>query len=171
MLDLSTPQTLKPIQNPRRSEMTAWFLSLCLILILIFSTEGGFFKVGGIILCTFFLISAVIISLGNWQNRKTVLRLSRDQIWYFNGIKESSLSWEEIQRVEVYSGRFNDKISLVSDSGIIRFDIVNLEHFDQDKTPNYGFKEGVKILNSILDQTDFNEKKQNRLGYYYYQKG
>lgn len=170
MLDLSTPQTYKPIQNSRRPELLAWFFSFCIIFILIFSPQTGLFRIGGVILATFFLLSAVTISLGNWQNRNSVLKLSKDKIWYFNGVKELSFTWDEIQRVEVFRGRFNDKINLVSESGSISFDIIGLEQFNQDKTPYYGFREGAEILNFILKQTNLNEQKQDGSGYYYYQK-
>ncbi|MEJ2486214.1 MAG: hypothetical protein P8Y72_04360 [Anaerolineales bacterium] len=167
MLDLSTPRTYKPIKNSRRPEFLAWLLSFCLVLFLFISPVGGFFRLGGIVLGSFFLVSAVVISLGNWQNRKLFLRLSKDNIRFFNGIKESSVGWDEIQRVEVFRGRFNDKINLVSESGRISFDIVGLEQLNRDKIPHYGFQEGEEILNLILDQTNLNEQKQNEAGYYY----
>jgi len=170
MLDLSTPQTYKPIKNSRRSEIIAWLFSFLLIILLLISSERGFFRIGGIILGSFFLISAVIISLGNWQNRKILLKLSEDQIWFFNGVKETRIKWYEIQRVEVYKGRFNDKINLISETERINFDIVGLEQLKQDKNPHYGFQEGVEILNIILDRTNLKVQKHEETGYYYYQK-
>jgi hypothetical protein len=171
MLDLSTPQSFKPLKNNRRSELIAWLFAILLVVVKIMFPAYGFFRIGGSILALFFLFSAVIMSIGNWVSRNSELRISEKGIWYFNGARKSSFHWKDIIRVEVYSGRFNDRINVVSTSGNIYFDIIGDGVINERKFSPTGYADGEEILETILNKTNLiGGQKQKAQGYYYYSK-
>jgi len=171
MMDLSTPQTLKPLENPRRSEMMVWGFAFLLILMLIFLPSSGVVRIGGIIFAVFFLISGLFMSIGNWMSRVAELRLREEGIGYSNGIQDIYFGWEEIARVEVYAGRFNDKISLVATEKRMSFDLSNDKVGNDKPAAQIGFQDGALILETILKKSGLIQKeKQASQGYYYYSK-
>ena len=171
MMDLSTPQTLKPLKNPRRSELMAWIFTILLIFILLYFPASGLVRIGGIAFAIFFLISGLFMSIGNWMSRVAELELRDEGIQYSNGIQDIFFGWEEIERVEVYAGRFNDKISLVSNEKRMNFD-VSIETVVNDKpVTQIGFQDGALILETILIKSGLiQNEKQLAQGYYYYSK-
>ena len=169
MMDLSTPQIFKPPQNPRKPEILAWVLASISSMVKILFPTSGFFNLAGTIFVLSFLISAVIISIGNWTNRSSELTISEDKIRFFNGLKETSFYWEDITRVEVYKGQFNDKISVVSTLGRLNFDIHRIAIEAGKTSPSHGFEDGELILKTILEKTNLNgRQRQETQGYYYY---
>ena len=169
MLDLSTPRTLKPLKNPRRSEYLAWIFAILLVLILYYFPASGFIRIGGIIFTAIFLISGVFMSIGNWLSRVAEMRLDEEGIGYSNGLQEIYFRWEEIERVEVYAGRFNDKISLVSSEKRISFDISIEKVVNGKPIAQIGFQDGASILETILFKSGLDQKeKQSAQGYSYY---
>lgn len=170
MKDLSTDLSYKPIINSRRSELMAWIFSISLIVIQFAQPVTGFFKVGGILLAIFFLLSAIIISLGNWTNRKTVLRIREVGIDLDNGIKMITFKWQDIIRIEVFTGRFNDKISLITESGRMNFDIAVSDDNKSATSQRFGFQEGDEILKILLDRSKVSQQKVDAEGYVYYSK-
>ena len=171
MMDLSTPQTLKPLKNPRKSEIMAWIFAILLILMLIYLPSSGVIRIGGIIFAVFFLISGLFMSIGNWMGRAAELRLSEDGIGYANGIQDMHFGWGEIERVEVYAGRFNDKISLVSSENRMSFDLSIEKVVNGKPATQIGFQDGELILETILIKSGLIQKeKQLAQGYYYYSK-
>ncbi len=171
MADLSTPQTYKPVVNSRRPEFTAWLLAIILVIVNLTFPASGLFRSGGLILTIFFLFSSVILSIGNWMSQKTKLRLDEDGIWFDNGVRETSFAWKNIVRLEVYPGRFNDKIIVVSETGKINFDIVEEQNVNGKKFTASGFMDGEEILDIILGRTELIDGiKHQAQGYYYYSK-
>jgi len=171
MMDLSTPRTLKPLENPRKSEYMAWIFVILLVLILIYFPASGSIRIGGILFTAFFLISGVFMSIGNWMSRVAELRLHEEGIRYSNGIQELEFRWEEIVRVEVYAGRFNDKISLISSERRMSFDLSIEKVLNGKPITQIGFQDGALILETILVKSGLDQKeKQFAQGYYYYSK-
>ena len=171
MMDLSTPQTLKPLKNPRRSEFMAWIFSILLICMLVFFPSSGLVRIGGIIFVVSLLISGIFMSIGNWMSRVSELGLSEDGIHYSNGLQDIFFDWEEIERVEVYAGRFNDKISLLSNEKRMNFDVSIENLVDGKPVTQIGFQDGALILESILIKSGlFHNEKQLAQGYYYFSK-
>ena len=121
-MDLSTPKIFKPLKNPRRSEFMAWIFTILLVITLYFLPASGLLRVGGLIFVIFFFLSGVFMSIANWMSRVSELRLSEEGIEFWNGLQEIRMMWAGVARLEVYAGRFNDKISIISAERRISFD-------------------------------------------------
>jgi hypothetical protein len=169
MSNLSTPSAYKPVMNSRRSEVLAWIFSICIVLVLFVLPSSGFFRIAGFVLATFFTFSAIVMSLGNWVSRKTELRMYDEFLWLDNGIRVTTIRWEDIDCLEVFPGRFNDKIIVNSDSSNrLSFDVIKANVESGEAINIAGFKERDIILEMIIKSSGLNEKrKDGQQGYYY----
>ncbi|MEN8241285.1 MAG: hypothetical protein ABFS17_05150 [Chloroflexota bacterium] len=169
MENLSTKHEYKPLLVPRRSEFTAWGLTLILTLVLILSSLEGRGKVGGVLLLVFLVLSSATMSIGNWIDRKTYLRIGEQAVSYFNGAREVSLPWKDISRVEIFPGKFGDKIIVSSAEKSFRFQALGKISMSEKVTGQVGFEQGTQILETILEKTglDMADRKPAE-GYEYY---
>jgi hypothetical protein len=169
MGNLSTVQEFKPLLTPRRSELTAWGLTVLMSLVVIFAPLKGLGKSGGMIFLVFLGFSAVMMSVGNWVERNTYLRIEDDRVTYYNGAKEVSLGWEEITRVEVLSSRFGDRIIVSSESAGFRYQSLGNINMNGKISGRVGFEHGEQILEMILEQSGLAraERRQTDRSYYY----
>ncbi|MEJ2758736.1 MAG: hypothetical protein P8046_09680 [Anaerolineales bacterium] len=169
MLDLSTEQTFKPLLNSRRPEILSWLFFVVVVGVMIYFPSSGIGRVGGYLLAAFFLLSAGAMSLANWQNRKTTLSLSKKGIRFENGIQKVWMPWETINRIEVYSGRVNDKIRVKSSDQYFAFDMYNEVVLNGQRRGEVGFEQGELILKTILQQANIDvTQKRHADGYDYY---
>jgi hypothetical protein len=110
MLNLSTSQVYQPVQNSRRSEIQAWILTFVLIVTIIFvPIESGMVKVGSFLMLGFFGLSAMVIFLGNWIDRRTFLGMDENGIDFRNGLRNVQFMWEEVEKVQVHPSNAGDK--------------------------------------------------------------
>jgi hypothetical protein len=169
MGNLSTSHEFKPLLTPRRSEFTAWALTLFMLLIVIFAPLEGLGKSGGIIFLVFLGFSAVMMSVGNWVERNTYLRIEEDRVTYFNGAREVSLGWQEINKVEVHPSRFGDRIIVSSESAGFRYQSLGSISMNDKISGRVGFEQGEQILEMILEQSGLSivESQQSDRPYYY----
>jgi len=153
MENLSTNHEYKPLLVPRRSEFNAWGLTLILLIVLIFSSLEGRGKVGGVILLVFLVLSSTTMSIGNWIDRKTYLRIGEQSVIYFNGAREVSLPWKDISRVEIIPGKFGDKIIVSSTEKRFRFQALGKIKMSEKVSGQVGFEQGTQILETILEKS------------------
>ncbi len=76
----------RPELLSRRGEYVAWGIALVAIAawVILHLTDNPVF--GGLTFLTVLLaLSGIAISLGNWMDRRTILRLEPDGVWYDNG--------------------------------------------------------------------------------------
>jgi hypothetical protein len=157
MENLSTKQEYKPLTAPRRSELTAWILALSLAVALYFVRFQGMGRAGGFILLAFLALSAITMSIGNWVDRKTYLRIDQQTIDFFNGAREVSIKWTEISAVQILPGRIGDKIIVSSETARIRFQSLGKIKMSDKISGEVGFELGDQILETILERSGLAE--------------
>lgn len=171
MVDLSTEQTYKPLLNSRRAELFNWLFFIVVLSVLIFVPTTGFARIGGNFLAAFFLFSSLVLSMANWQNRKTAMTLSSSGVRFENGLQTIWMLWEEVNRIEVFTGRVNDKIRVKSADKDFAFDMYNEVVLNGKSRGAVGFEQGELILETILRQAHIDTaQKQHAEGYDYYTK-
>lgn len=169
MGNLSTVQVFKPLLTSRRSEVSAWALTVVMFLVVLFAPLEGRGKLGGIVFLVFLGLSGLTMSIGNWVERNTYLRIAEDGITYFNGAREISLGWKKITRVEVVPSRFGDRIRVNSDSARFRFQSLGNISMNEKISGRVGFEQGEQILETILEQSGLaGAERQQTNGTYYY---
>ena len=170
MIDLSTPQEFRPVISSRRGEITAWLLSLIMFVVVLFGRSGiPSIQIGAWILFLFLFLSALMISLGNWMERQTEMQLSEQGVNFKNGLRDVQMSWKEIQRIEVQSGRINDTITVYSDNARFSFKTKGDVIYKGQVRDSMGFEQGDLIFDTILQRSGLADlEKQQGAGFYYY---
>ncbi len=166
----------KPELVSRRSELIAWGSAIVVnsawLLLLIFNQSLSFWLP---ILGVPLLLIAIGMSLGNWMDRKTKLRLDGEGVYFSNGLRHVTLNWGEIKEVRVLPAQWGEKVQVFGERSYFGFHTLG-EVFAYGKPlGRTGFVEGDFILQVILDKADLSAVNQINVegrqeGYYYSRK-
>jgi hypothetical protein len=149
------PIEYRPELLPNRGEFTAWILtSLSGIAWIIMVSTPMQEYIGIPLLFFFFLISAFMISLGNWMDRNTRIKISDQNLFYQDGLRKIEFLWNEIQRVEVYPSKWGKKVRIFGNERRISFRTLGNIELKGEVKGKMGFTDGEKILNTILDKSN-----------------
>jgi hypothetical protein len=163
----------KPELVSRRSEFIAWGSAILVngawLLLFIFNQSLSFWlPILGIPL----LLIAIGISLGNWMDRKTILRLDVDGVYFSNGLRHVSLTWDEIKEVRVLPAQWGEKVQVFGEEAYFGFHTLGEVTANGRVLGRTGFVKGDQILEHVLEKSGLSESKQIELGdqqegYYY----
>jgi hypothetical protein len=163
MAGIVKEQEYRPERISRRGEAFAWGAALLVVAAgLVLYASGN--PIGWLIpfLGAFLAAAGAGISLGNWMDRKTRLRLEPGGISYTNGLRRVRFRWEQIDQVRVLPAPWGKKVQVFGErapgQGLPRegayFAFTTLGEVKmQGRTlGRVGFVEGGFILMTILEQ-------------------
>jgi hypothetical protein len=163
----STTHEFRPELMSRRGEWTAWALALAAGIGMWFLNRSGYIPAWAWIFWVFLLFSGVSISLGNWLDRNTVIRLDVDGIRFENGLRRVRLSWFEVQKVAVLPARWGKSVQVIGNESHFGFKTLGEVQFQGEVRGRTGFPEGQSILDTILDETGLELVEESNSAYYY----
>jgi hypothetical protein len=173
MNDLLT-QEFRPEPIPRRGELIAWACTLLLAGAWYWLARSGQGVHPTIPLLTVpMLLVAFSISLGNWMDRVTLLRLNGKSIDFRNGLRNVRLSWDEIQQVRVSPAPWGKRIEVVGEQAHFRFYTLGEIRLGSQVKGRTGFAAGEQILTLILERgrlhrhSGSDSGQQERVSYYF----
>ena len=164
---MSDAREFRPELMPRRGEFNAWALAIGLGFALYFAIStwpdlpGFLWIFEGVM-----IFSALAISLGNWMDRRTVLRIEADGIAFENGLRSVRLGWLEVQNVAVVQIRSGKRIQVQSDQSHFTFKTLTVMNL-LGQAMRSGFADGENILGRILQATNLKLTKESEGVYYY----
>jgi len=147
---MSESKTYTPELLPRRGEFSAWALTIV--------TAYGFYVLSQPIPIPFlawgfiavFAFSAFSISLGNWMDRHTFIRIEPDEIIFENGLRKTHLAWNAILEVRTTPGRWGTSVHVVGEHAHFSFFTLGEMEFRGRIRARTGFSEGKLILDQII---------------------
>jgi hypothetical protein len=162
----SSRSEYRPELIPRRGEFIAWVMTLIalsgwLILGVLGVQVHLSLKVFGI----FFTFAALAISLGNWTDRRTRLRLEPEGVFFENGLRKVYLPWGEIRLVEVIPTSWGKKVRVVGDTNHFEFRTLGEVVLKGQIKGRLGFEQGDQILSQILEQAHLKVASRPEEGY------
>ena len=169
----SERRVFHPELASRRGELIAWGSAVLVngtwIGLLLFGQPLSFWLL--ILGIPLFLV-AVGISLANWMDRKAVITLDTEGIFFSNGLRRVQLKWFEIQEVRVLPAQWGRKVQVFGEQSYFGFHTLGEVKANGRVLGRTGFVDGERILEQILDRGDLRESKQIELGnqqegYYY----
>jgi uncharacterized membrane protein len=153
---------------PRRGEYIAWALAGVALAAWIILTLGGYPVFWALPIVTILLILIALgISLGNWMDRHTWIRIDADGIEYKNGIRHAKIPWGEIRQVQVYKHQWGDKIQVIGMQSHFAFRTLGELEVGGEVKGVMGFADGEQILSKILREADLKEVEHDGSSYYY----
>lgn len=173
MHDNEQIQEYRPELTPRRGEAIAWGTSSLvwgawIILILTGQPVSFWLLLLGVPLG----LIAISISLGNWLDRHTIIKLDDDSIYYSNGLRLVLLQWEEIREVRVLPAQWGEKVQVFGTRSYFAFHTLGEVSANGKILGRTGFEEGDIIVQKILEDAKLSSKRQIDFGglqdgYYY----
>jgi hypothetical protein len=164
---LPEERTYRPELLPRQGEINAWLFALLASLALGLLHQQGVVPVFSWIFVIFLLVSALSISLGNWMDRRTILRIAADCVSFENGLRRVSLTWPQINEVRIRPARWGEQIQVIGEQSHFSFNTLGELQFKGENRAKVGFVQGQEILKEILNASGLTRKKQNDQYAYY----
>jgi hypothetical protein len=115
----------------------------------------------------FFLFAAASIGLGNWVDRRTMLRLEQDGVVFKNGLRNVHLAWDQITEIQVFAANWGRKVRVIGLRAHFDFRTLGELKLGGDVKGRLGFAQGELILRRILLATGLKEVEHHRNSYYY----
>jgi hypothetical protein len=166
-------QEYNPELVSRRSEIIAWGSAILvngtwILLILLGQPLSFWMPILGIPL----ILIASGMSLGNWMDRHTVLKLDFESIFFSNGLRHVQLKWQEIQEVRVLPAQWGKSVQVFGERSYFGFHTLGEVRANGKVLGRTGFVDGDRVLEQILDRAALSEVKQVEVGgqqegYYY----
>ena len=136
---------------PRKGEYTAWALASASVLGLFFLKIAGIFYIWAIIFVGLLFFSAIAISLGNWMDRHTQIRLHTDGVSFTNGLRKVHFTWDEIERVLSFPARWGRKVYVIGAKAHFEFKTLGEVEYQGEIQGKTGFTEGAAIMAEIIN--------------------
>jgi hypothetical protein len=157
----SAPEEFHPQLISRRGELIAWASALMVLagwFILRQSRQAMLPVVP--ILAILLLLAALSISLGNWVDRNTYIRLENGGITFNNGLRHAHFKWDQIRRVEVTPSKWGKKVEVLGDQAHFGFRTLGEVEAYGNTIGRVGFENGEWILEHILERSGLQAKHQ-----------
>jgi len=167
-LQLEDQPAFRPELLSRRGEFIAWGTSILVFLgWLILSLNGRQVPSAVPFLGIILVLAALAISLGNWMDRKTELRLDAGGVTYENGLRYAALKWKEINEIRVFPSKWGKKVNVLGATAHFSFRTLGEVKVQDEVKGRMGFAEGDKILSVMLEQANLKEIAGTGPGCYY----
>jgi hypothetical protein len=165
---MDTPAEFRTERFSRRGEITAWGLGILSLLGWIsLLTRGLPVPFLYALLTIFLLVSGLAVSVSNWSDRHTLIRLEAGGVHFENGLRRVHLAWEEIQKVMIFPSNLGKQVRVSSERTFFTFRLFSEVALRGQVRGRVGFADGELILNHILEKAKLNKIEQPGKGYYY----
>ncbi len=162
------PREYRPIVLSRRGEWIAWGSTLLMgATLVILSIRGEQVGLWVPFITIVLLLSALSMSLGNWMDRQSLIKLDATNISYRNGLRNVVMAWQEIQEVRVIPARWGKKVQVIGNRSYFAFQTYAEVKVLDDVKGRMGFKEGEEILRQIILYSGLQIVDRPGEGYYY----
>jgi hypothetical protein len=93
------------------------------------------------------------------MERKTALLLTDDYIFYKNGVRRTSLRWNEINEIELREDRLSKKVTILGEETHFQFRLLSKPRYEGEVRSEFGFQPADEILNEITARSGKKPKK------------
>ncbi len=173
---MQVPKEFHPELIPRKGERVAWLLLLLALVYLgtgIWSDDG--FTWLQVVFVSLMFLSAGSITLGNWVDRNTVLRLSPEGVSFSNGLRNISLNWDNVREVRVLDSAWGQRVQVRGTdtstssrhSAGFTFRTLGEVTMQGELKGRMGFAEGESILNNIVEFSGLQKMETTDKASYY----
>lgn len=164
---MQEPKEYYPELLPRRGEWLAWSAGLGLMVgLFLLNAQTGEISITYWIFAGLIIFFAMSISLGNWMDRRSVIRVGQNGIDFNNGLRSVQMTWSEINSVLVTPTQLGKRIQVQGTRSHFAF-----KTFWQSKLGGQemrtGFPDGQQILDIIQRESGLSRKAEDNGTVYY----
>jgi hypothetical protein len=167
-MSINDQREFRPELLSRRSEVTAWVFALVVggSLAVMRQTLGMIPTVAWLF-WGFLLFAGLSISLGNWMDRHTLIRIDTNGISFENGLRRVRLGWLEVQKVNVLPAHWGRTVQVLGEKSHFEFRTLGQVEFQGEARGRVGFVAGQDILEHILHTASLRLSDEANGGRYY----
>jgi len=159
---------LRPELLSRRGEGNAWMLAFVVSLTMaLLYWRLKSVPVAAWAFWGFLIFAAFSTSLGNWMDRKTVLRVDVDRLSFVNGLRNVNFRWDEIEKVNVFPLRWGKSVQVIGNGTHFEFRTLGEVQYQDEVRGRLGFAEGQSVLDQIIETANLVLAKEEKGRYYY----
>lgn len=147
---MTEEKTYFPELLSRQGEITAWALDAATALGLFFLSQRSALPFWAWFLFALLLFSAVSISLGNWMDRRTSIRLGPKGVDYENGLRKIHLEWDMIRQVRIAPARWGTSVQVIGRQAYFAFSTLGEMRYQGQVRGRTGFAAGREIMDEII---------------------
>jgi hypothetical protein len=168
MLDDSEDKLFYPEKLPSKGERVAWILTVTagITWIILFALKITVLWIIPVIFMTFFL-SSILIHMGNWIDRKTVISLNKNGLIFQDGLRNIEIEWGAVEKVEIFPSQWGKKVTVNGGGRRFNFRTLGVVELSGEIKGKIGFIEGEMILNTILERSQLSSVHKLANSYYY----
>lgn len=165
---METARVYRPETSARQGERNAWILTgFALIVEVILFWRSSALPGWVTLLTLFLLLSAILISLSNWVDRKTILILKPDGIEFRSRLRNVQLHWDQIDKVSVIADRWGQRVIISGSETSFNFRMFSEVEIRGKVGGKMGFSKGETILEEILQASGLILNNSNDQDHYY----
>lgn len=157
----------KPELQSRRPELVSWGLALASLIGLLILNMGGVIFFWAIVFVCFLVFAALSISLGNWMDRKTQIRISESGVAFQNGLRNVELPWLSVSAVSTSPSRWGEKVQVLGQKSHFDFNTLGEVTFQQQTQGRVGFQQGIEIRDEIIQKSGLISVAKKGESFYY----
>ena len=158
----------RPELISRRGELIAWGSAILVgVAWFVLGWRGQTVSWAMLLLEVFLIFAGTSISLGNWMDRHTLIRMNESGIAYKNGLRNVHMGWQEIRQVRVIPARWGNKVQLVGEKAHFEFRTLGEVKVAGELKGRMGFEDGEEILQEIVMNSGVHRIDESGNGYYY----
>jgi hypothetical protein len=158
----------RPELLPRSGETIAWALLLLTSLnLIVLKRWMNEIPAAAWLVWALLLFFAVSISLNNWVERHTRLRLDESGITFENGLRSVRLTWPEVQGVSRFPARWGQTVQVLGQKTGFVFHTLGEVYLQGRLRGKTGFAEGEKILEEIVVMSRLDKMTESNGVVYY----
>lgn len=150
-LNNSEEKIFTPELAPRSGERNAWILAFLMVVIwLVFRLTPWDLPVTVNLLVLFTFSAAILISFGNWVERRTLLAIGERGVRFENGLRKVTLGWEEIEEVRVRPAVWGKRVQVRGKGTRFDFHTLGEVKYHGAVQAKTGFAQGEEIVRQIV---------------------
>lgn len=164
----SDSREFRPEQISRSGELIAW---VCAVLVaalwIVLVLTGQTVNWAILLLEIFLLFAGTSISLSNWMDRHSLIRLSQEGIFYTNRLRNVHMNYQDVREVRVLPTRWGRKVQVIGKDAYFEFRTLGEVKVGGELKGRMGFEKGDEILHAIVTESDLEKIDRPGEGYYY----
>ena len=158
---MTESKTYTPERLPRRGEITAWALTVSAALGFYLISQPASLPLATWFFIVFLALSAASISLGNWMDRRTFIRIEPNGVVFENGLRKAHLTWAAIKEVRTLRAQWGISVQVIGKQAHFAFSTLGEMQFRGKVRARTGFADGKLILDEIIRAAGLTEMLQD----------
>ena len=164
----SESRVFYPEKLPSNGERIAWILTavsgIAWIILFVMKIKMPWMIP---VIFTGFLVSSILIHMGNWMDRKTIISINENGLIFKDGLRNIEMTWESIDKVEIFPSQWGKKVTVNGGGRRFNFRTLGVVELRGEVKGRIGFIEGEIILNTILERSQLSSVHKLANSYYY----